>query len=328
MASGFLPIRGDGRATPRPASPQPTPSGASDHARAWVPVVPPMRRPPGRRKLVGGDISPGVGLTLPVGIDPTIIVVGPLQIGWHGVLTAVAVLLAVSMGTAALRRRGCPADAVETLPLWSLVGGVVGARLFHVLDRLPRFVADPLSALAFWEGGIAAYGGFVGGVAAGVLAARRRGLAVWPLLDAVAPAMLVGQAVGRLGCLSNGDAWGAPTRWGVGRRVRAPGRAAPARAARRADAPYPRYEIAGVLLLLFLVRLLGPRLPTGGRFLVVALGYALLRFVLTTVRQEPVVLAGLQEAQVVALITGALAGALLLRRFALVRGGDRGRAGP
>ena len=59
-----------------------------------------------------------------------------------------------------------------------------------------------------WEGGIAVYGAFIGGIIGGGIAAWRDHLDPWPLLDIAAPSMLVGQAIGRLGCLANGDAWG------------------------------------------------------------------------------------------------------------------------
>jgi phosphatidylglycerol:prolipoprotein diacylglycerol transferase len=80
-----------------------------------------------------------------------------------------------------------------------VVGGIVGARLFHVADHLPYYLANPLLIPAVWEGGIAIYGAFLGGLIGGVVAARRARLPIWRLLDVAAPAMLVGQAIGRLG---------------------------------------------------------------------------------------------------------------------------------
>lgn len=150
-------------------------------------------------------------MDLTFAFDPILVQLGPLQLAWHGIFTAVAALVAVAVADRLARRRGLPTDVVHTVATWGFVGGIIGARLFHVADHLDFFIRDPLRILAIWEGGIAVYGAFIGGLIGGGIAAWRIGTPGWPLLDVAAPAMLVGQAIGRLGCLANGDAWGAPT---------------------------------------------------------------------------------------------------------------------
>lgn len=241
-----------------------------------------------------------------IDFDPIIARLGPFELGWHGLFTAVAVLVAVQLGLRSAERAGWPRALLGSVVTWAIVGGVVGARLFHVLDHIDQYAAAPLTALAIWQGGIAVYGAFLGGIAAGLIAARRNGLPPWPLLDAAAPAMLVGQAIGRLGCLSNGDAWGAPTgaAWGVV--YRNANDLLPAALLGVPTHPYPLYEIVAEVALLGVLAL-GRRRALrrpGSVFLAAALGYAIIRSVLTSFRQEAAVLGGLQEAQVVALITG------------------------
>ena len=107
-----------------------------------------------------------------LGFDPILMALGPFQIGWHGIFTALAVALAVAWGTRRGRAAGATSDQLQTIALWAVGGGVVGARLFHVLDHLPYYAADPLAILAIWQGGIAVYGSLLGGVVAGVYAAR------------------------------------------------------------------------------------------------------------------------------------------------------------
>lgn len=255
-------------------------------------------------------------MTIEIGLDPTLVHLGPLALSWHGLATAVAVGVAIWLGTHAAQRAGFAEEPVWSVVLWAMIGGVIGARLFYYLDHLDRLRARPQDLIALWQGGIAVYGAFVGGVLAGWLRARRLGLAAWPLLDAAAPAMLAGQAIGRVGCLLNGDAWGDPTGgdWGVV--YTHPDALLPADLLGVATHPYPLYEIGWDLLVLAAVLAVArqQRLP-GTRFLVAMLGYAVGRFLLTFVRQEPVLMLGLQEAQVVALITAALAaGALIVRR--------------
>src|SRR5689334_22441140 len=124
--------------------------------------------------------------------------------------------------------------------------------------------------------------------------------------------MLIGQMIGRLGCLSNGDAWGAPCTGGPGICIvyTDPRDLLPADLLGVPTHAYPLYEIVACGLLLLGLWLARHRLalaPPGTTFLVAALGYSVIRFLLTFFRQETILFWGLQEAQVVALITAAAA---------------------
>src|SRR5262249_36608399 len=159
----------------------------------------------------------------------------------------------------------------------------------------------------------------IGGLVGGGIAAWRERCDAWQLLDVAAPAMLVGQAIGRLGCLSNGDAWGANAidcTFCVAVRYTNPRDLLPADLIGVPTYAYPLYEIAAGLILLFGLWLARDRLRArpGSTFLVAAIGYGLIRFVLTYLRQETVIFMGLQEAQVIALITSVLAAGVLLWR--------------
>ncbi len=251
--------------------------------------------------------------------DPIIAQLGAFQLGWHGLFTAVAVLAGIWLGSRRAERWGFSADGVGTVVIWSIVGGLIGARAFHVLDHLSYYAEHPLEAFAVWEGGIAVYGSFIGGILGGLIGVRQTGLPAWPLLDAAAPAMLLGQAIGRLGCLSNGDAWGAPTgtNWGVV--YWHPNDLLPRDLIGVSTHPYPLYEIVAVLAVMLGLWWWERRQPVhdGSLFLVAALGYAVVRFGLTYFRQETILAWGLQEAQVIALATVVvIAGIALARRTA------------
>jgi len=148
-------------------------------------------------------------MTWTFAFDPLIAQLGPFQLGWHGIFTALAVVGALWLAGRLAVRQGISSDVVYGIGGWGVVGGIIGARLFHVADHLTFYLDNPLLIPAVWEGGIAVYGAFIGGLIGGGVAAWRAHLDPWPLLDIAAPCMLVGQAIGRLGCLCNGDAWGA-----------------------------------------------------------------------------------------------------------------------
>jgi phosphatidylglycerol:prolipoprotein diacylglycerol transferase len=256
--------------------------------------------------------------------DPIIAQLGPFQLGWHGIFTAVAVVAAIWLAGYLGVRRGIPQDIVYGVAGWGVVGGIVGARLFHVADHLDFYLANPMLIPMVWEGGIAVYGAFIGGIIGGGIAAWRDRLDPWPLLDIAAPAMLVGQAIGRLGCLANGDAWGSdatgcPLCLAI--RYTNPNDLLPAELRGVPTYAYPVYELVAELILLGVLWLLRDwlRVRPGLTFLLSAIGYAVIRFVLTYYRQETVIIWGLQEAQVIALVTGLLAAVLIVWRFSIAR---------
>jgi phosphatidylglycerol:prolipoprotein diacylglycerol transferase len=248
-------------------------------------------------------------------MDPIIAQVGPFQLGWHGVFSLLALLAGVWVGLRRAHQLGIDVDTMVSGLGWVIAGAVVGARLFHVLDHLPYYAEHPLEIVAVWQGGIAVYGGFVGGVLCGAVAAWRLGLPVWLSLDAAVPGMLVGQAVGRIGCLINGDAWGAPTGCPCGVVYWHEHALIPPELLGVPTHPYPLYEIVGVAAVLTLLWTMRKRrVQPGTELLIATIGYGIVRFALTFVRQETVIVFGLQEAQLIALATIVVAVTIMLTR--------------
>ncbi len=260
-------------------------------------------------------------VTLTFGFDPIIAQVGPIQLGWHGIFTALALVVALWLAGRLATQRGIPSEVVWNVAWWGIIGGLIGARAFHVADHLDLYLANPQLIPAIWEGGIAVYGAFIGGLIGGGIAVWRSHLDPWPLLDITAPSMLVGQAIGRLGCLSNGDAWGADATgcpFCLAIRYTNRNDLLPDNLRGVPTYAYPLYEILAEIVLLALLWLFRDRLrrAPGLTFLLGAIGYAAIRFGLTFFRQETIILWGLQEAQVIALVTGAIAlGVLIWRRL-------------
>jgi prolipoprotein diacylglyceryltransferase len=114
-------------------------------------------------------------VTLTFGFDPVIAQWGPFQLGWHGIFTALAVAVGLWLAGRLAERRGMSSGVVYGIATWGVVGGIVGARLFHVADHLDFYLQNPLLIPAMWEGGIAVYGAFIGGLLGGGLPAWTRG---------------------------------------------------------------------------------------------------------------------------------------------------------
>ncbi|HYY88865.1 MAG TPA: prolipoprotein diacylglyceryl transferase, partial [Chloroflexota bacterium] len=146
---------------------------------------------------------------VPINIDPTLLRAGPLQITWHGFFTAIGTLVGIWLAVQWALRAGFTEDDTVSVAMWGVIGAIVGARLFHVIDQWDYYSRDPISIVRVNEGGLAIYGTVVGGPLVGALYAWRRGLNVARLADVAAPPMILGMAIGRIGDIINGEHHGA-----------------------------------------------------------------------------------------------------------------------
>jgi prolipoprotein diacylglyceryl transferase len=143
--------------------------------------------------------------------------VGPLSLRAYGLMIALGVLAAVELGRRRFAAKGLDPDDVSAIALWAVPAGLVGARLYHVITDWKRFQGDWWSAFAVWEGGLGVPGGILLGTLVGVGVARRRGIDLGLAADALAPAIPLAQAIGRLGNWFNQEVFGRPTDlpWGL-----------------------------------------------------------------------------------------------------------------
>jgi prolipoprotein diacylglyceryl transferase len=143
--------------------------------------------------------------------------IGPLQLRAYGLAIALGILAAVAIARRRWAARGGDPDEISAIVVWAVLAGFVGARLYHVVTDWRRFEGRRWDVFAVWEGGLGIPGGLALGVLVGIWAARRRGLPALPLLDVVAPAIPVAQAIGRFGNWFNQELYGRPTDlpWGL-----------------------------------------------------------------------------------------------------------------
>src|SRR5437868_653557 len=155
---------------------------------------------------------PDVG-GIPIFIDPTLIRIDlpvfPIQITWHGFFTAVGTLVGIWLAVRWAVKAGFTEDDTFSVAMWGVIGAIIGARVFHVIDQWDFYAKDPISILKVNEGGLAIYGTIVGGPVAGALYAWRKKLNVARLADIAAPPLILGMAIGRIGDIINGEHHGA-----------------------------------------------------------------------------------------------------------------------
>lgn len=148
---------------------------------------------------------------------PEVVSFGVLHVRSYGVMLATAFLVGTWLGLKEARRLRLDPDHLVTVVLVTLVSSVIGARLLYVLEHLSEFSGEWGSVLAVWQGGLTLYGGVLAGAFAALVTARRLGMPMWTVADALAPSVALGTMFGRVGCFLNGCCYGRPTDmpWGV-----------------------------------------------------------------------------------------------------------------
>jgi phosphatidylglycerol---prolipoprotein diacylglyceryl transferase len=153
--------------------------------------------------------------------------IGPLYIHYYGILVMLGALAGTWLASTEARRKGLnPETPWDVLP-WLLIGGIIGARLWHILLP-PKSMVDvgitagyyfthPLDAIAIWRGGLGIPGAVIGGVITLYIYTNKKNLIFAQWLDVVAPGIALGQAIGRWGNYVNQEIYGAPTSlpWGI-----------------------------------------------------------------------------------------------------------------
>ncbi|KAA3644921.1 MAG: prolipoprotein diacylglyceryl transferase [Chloroflexi bacterium] len=144
-----------------------------------------------------------------------------LTLRWYGVLAAVGILVGTLLADREIGRRGGRTEVLWDSLLWIVPAGVVGARLWYVLNDIlggnTYFTEDAVRIFQIQQGGLHIYGAILGGLIAAIWYLRRERFDIWLFLDAMAPALLIGQAIGRIANWINQELYGPPTdlSWGV-----------------------------------------------------------------------------------------------------------------
>lgn len=146
---------------------------------------------------------------------------GPIPLRAYALCIIVGVVAAVWIGQRRWSARGGAPGAVAEIAVWAVPFGVVGGRAYHVLTDWTTYFGDggrgALAALRIWDGGLGIWGAVALGGAGAWLGCRRRGIALPAFADAVAPGVVLAQAIGRVGNYFNQELYGRPTTlpWGL-----------------------------------------------------------------------------------------------------------------
>lgn len=146
-----------------------------------------------------------------------VIEIGPLELHAYGLMLALGVLAAATIAERRYTRWGGEPRTVTEIAIPVVVGGVIGARVYHLFTGYDWSAGGVVGAFKIWEGGLSIWGAVAGGLIAVLLVARVRRLDALMLMDAIAPGLAVAQAIGRWGNWFNQELFGRPTDlpWGL-----------------------------------------------------------------------------------------------------------------
>ncbi len=144
-------------------------------------------------------------------MHPLLVNIGPIPIHTYGFLIAIGFLVSIYVIKRLAIRSGMDVERILDLTFWSLIVGFAGARLLFVITRFSYFAAEPASIFKVWEGGLVFFGGPLAVVPFAAWYLRKYRLSFWRVSDVVIPGLVIAHAFGRLGCLSAGCCYGAPT---------------------------------------------------------------------------------------------------------------------
>ena len=218
---------------------------------------------------------------------------GPLTIHTYALCILAGIIAAVIITQRRLTTRGAKSGVVLDIIIWAVPIGIVGARFYHVFTHIGDYFfsgANLWNIFAIWDGGNALYGSLLGGALGAYIGCRRHGIRFWSFADALAPAMLVAQSLGRFGNYFNHELFGLPTTLPWGLQIESTNaKFPPGLAAGTLFHPLFLYEILwnliGVAVILFLERKL--TLRWGRAFGLYLIWYGLGRSWLEAIRIDP-----------------------------------------
>jgi phosphatidylglycerol:prolipoprotein diacylglycerol transferase len=253
--------------------------------------------------------------------------IGPVYIHFYGILIMLGVLAAAWLSDREARRKGEDPEVVWDCVAWLLVGGIIGARLWHILTPPPSmqaqgittmwYLTHPLDALAIWKGGLGIPGAVMGGALALYIYARSKKISFAKWIDIIAPGLAVAQAIGRWGNFVNQELYGAPTNlpWAI---TIDPAHRLPEFKDQATYHPLFLYEslynLGNMFFMLWVSRKYGDRLKNGDVFLIYLVTYPVFRFFLEFLRLDASQVLGINANQTLMAIIAVLATIALVWR--------------
>ena len=259
--------------------------------------------------------------------------IGPLTIRFYAILIILGAIAGAWLAARQAKKHGEDSEIVLDLLPWLLIGGIIGARLWHVFTpsasniaqgvTTENYLKNPIEILKMWKGGLGIPGGVIGGALALIIYTKARKLSFWQWADFIAPGLLIGQAIGRWGNFVNQEVYGRPSNlpWAITidpqYRIRG---------FEFVEKYHPLFlyesllNLLGAGVLLWVDRKFKDKLFKGDIFFGYLIWYSTVRFALEFLRLDPSPVNGINVNQTSMLVVGVLAVIVLVLRHTIWSG--------
>lgn len=217
---------------------------------------------------------------------------GPITVYSYGFMLIVAFLASSSLAISEAKRQNFNPDTVFNLLFTGFIFGIIGARIFYVIENIDFYLKDPIEIILLNHGGLSWFGGLFMGLVSCILYLRNKRLPFYKTADLIIPFLALGQAIGRAGCLLNGCCYGKPSISGIYFPVH--------------DAvliPTQTYSSLALILIYIILRMMQARPHKEGTVLFAYLMlYSIKRFIIEFWRADnDIILSGLTLFQIISL---------------------------
>jgi len=245
-------------------------------------------------------------------VSPVAFSLGSWNIYWYGITFALAFLAGLAVLLKEARRAKLHSDLIINFVFGGTICGFLGARLVFAFLNWDYYYHHPLQTLNIWQGGLSLHGALLGGLIFIIVYSLIKKVNYWQILDIFAPAMLLGQVIGRWGNFFNQELFGYPTKWWLKMYISPFNRPYEYRSFAYFH-PVFLYESFLCLVALIILLIIRRRkfIKTGEVFLWYLISYSTIRFFIEFIRIEPKIFLGLTLAQIVSIIIFAGAGVVM-----------------
>ena len=241
--------------------------------------------------------------------------IGPLTIAWYGIMITTGVIAAILVASIEAKRRQDNPEHIMNIAIFALPLGMIGARLYHVIDQWSYYSQHP--SLIIGGAGLGIFGAVIGGVTGLFIYTRWQKLSTLHWLDIVAPGLILAQAIGRWGNFFNQELYGNPTNlpwgWFIDEAHRLPGFENYTH-----FHPLFAYEflwnVTGCVLLLWIARKWQKSLLNGDIFLMYIIYYSIGRFYLEGIKLDVWAIGGIPTARWITAIAFGISTVILIYR--------------
>lgn len=148
-------------------------------------------------------------------MHPVICKIGPFTVYSYGLMLAIGFMVGSALAAFQAKKEKISPDIIFNFSFTVFISGIVGARLFYIIDNINYYVKNPTEIIMLQHGGLSWFGGLICGIVFGVVYLKKKKLSVYKIFDLLAPYVALAQAIGRIGCLLNGCCFGEVSEFGI-----------------------------------------------------------------------------------------------------------------